>query len=151
MAKHQCPCGNVLSDNSDALPYKARFIADEDVQKPLERMIEAIVGFIGAHEAGPETERIFLIQAEAAAEGLSEADAAIHWDKWHAHKDLRERLFNLLYAYWVPHQRRMFECYECGRILMQSHKGYYFVPYAPETEERGILESPTDHPANWYE
>jgi hypothetical protein len=112
-------------------------------------MIEAIVGFMAAHEGGPEAERAFLIQAEAPAQGISEADAAKSLNASRSLDTLPGRLFHLLYEYWAPHQRRMFECDECGRILMQSNKGYYFVPYAPETVERGILESPTDHHSDW--
>jgi hypothetical protein len=149
MVKHHCPCGNKLSDNTDALPYKARFLADEDVDKPLVRMVDTLIAFMHAHEAGFEAERAFLIRAAATAEGMSEEDAAKGFDTSPSRHDLSKRLLNLLWDYWVPNQRRMFECNECGRILMQSNKGYYFVPYAPETDERGLLESPTDHRSDW--
>jgi len=41
-----------MSDNTDALPYKARFLADEDVDKPLMRMVDTLIAFMHAHEAG---------------------------------------------------------------------------------------------------
>jgi hypothetical protein len=28
--KYRCRCGNLISDNTDNLPYKARFVADQD-------------------------------------------------------------------------------------------------------------------------
>ncbi len=31
--KFRCQCGNVISDNTDFIPYKARLVADEDWEK----------------------------------------------------------------------------------------------------------------------
>ena len=148
MAKLGCPCGNVISDNTDFLPYKARILADEDVQKPLDLITEELVGFIDAHNHGPEAERAFLVKAEARKEDVSEEEAA-RWVDQRASTPfdtLRDRLHNLLWPFWDRYPRVIFECDVCGRLMVERRIGRGFVSYAPEDEDREVLSSRYHHP-----
>ena len=59
MTKIGCPCGNLMPDNTDFLPYKAKFIADEDTQIPVEVLAKSIVALFAAPDR--EGRRAFLI------------------------------------------------------------------------------------------
>jgi hypothetical protein len=132
MAQLRCSCGNVLSDTTDFLPYKARILADEDTQKPLELIAQELAGFIDAHKQGPEAERAFLIRAEARNEDISEEDAATVFDlrAKGPFDTLPARLFTMLWPFWDRYPRVIYECDVCGRLLVQERKGPRFFSYA---------------------
>lgn len=120
--KFRCKCGQVVSDTTDDLPYKAYFLPDEEINYALNNVMEKVAAFIEARERGEQEQYL--------------KEQAIF---------LREpTLKNLLYHHFSPPTfefgRTMYECDECGRMWMKTHwdRGE-LVSYHPESASRGIL------------
>lgn len=131
MSKLRCSCGYVISDSTDHLSYKAYFVADEDLQDVLERTgraVDAVVKFIEARERGEQEQ--CLAEHRLAYAG-------------HSLATIIEELIGLHDPFSISYeQRTMYECEECGRILLEAGpKNYVHLGYVPETNARGILRS----------
>lgn len=56
MSKLRCPCGHVIVDNSDSIPYKARILPDEKEAAFFKRIEEALRALLEVNSA-PARER----------------------------------------------------------------------------------------------
>lgn len=130
-----CPCGNVLTDNTDWLPYKGRFISDLDTEMPID-LVRDMMRLLELPDA--KSRRDFLVSVRARFDGL---DFATGWiGEVSQYADLKEALETLAFAYWHRYDRVMYECEECGRLLLPTNSGRY-VSYLPETKKRGVLKA----------
>jgi hypothetical protein len=113
--KITCPCGSVISDTTDDLPYKAYLRADQDdaeYQGILDRDARAIAR---AHRGEPS--------GGVAQEQL-------------------ERALQELGLSATRLERPIYECQVCGRILVPSRRdARKFVSFLPESSVRGVLMS----------
>ncbi len=130
MSKIKCLCGHIIVDQTDYLPYKAQFFADEDDELAWERFIVICADFVRAREAGKQNEFI----EEKFGEGYP--------------KDLTlEDIINdSLAGMRAVFGHNLYECEHCGRIWIEpaSLKGKNrkrLVSYLPENAERGVLSS----------
>jgi hypothetical protein len=131
MSKLRCACGNIISDITDFLPYKAYFMSDQDMPdrykwEAQEGVADALVKFIEARERG-EQER-FLAGHQVGYPGLS--------------LSLKDIISWLISDPFGVHNRTIYECERWGRIYLQAgldtneHLGY-----VPQTALRGILRA----------
>lgn len=136
MGKLCCPCGNALSDVTDDLPYKAYLRTDQDIEQPLDEMAQTIVGLLAARERGEEGQYLAQVYRKRGyrPEGIDLLVSDME------KRGLAVTVAEILYAWWNQHERTMWECGECGRLLVQRGPGIYeFKPYLPESQVRGIL------------
>lgn len=145
MSKLFCLCGHTIRDQTDCLPYMARILPDEDTEKPIDLFAQAVTGLLDAHAQGPEQVRAFLIRFHV--EHGDSPNAAAHWvDAFiPSNSSLESLVSTLLFPYWTRYQRILYECENCGRVWIQV-EGNHFVPYAPESDRRGVLHSTFHHP-----
>jgi hypothetical protein len=127
MSKLRCQCGHIIVDQTDYLPYKARFVPDEDEDADLQTVAGNILQFMLAREHGEQ--------------------GIIHEQVGDARPDDEDpitTLYMLVAGAIMRSGRRIYECENCGRLWVQKHAEYgknVFACYAPEGEERGVLSS----------
>ena len=126
MSKLRCFCGHVIVDQTDALPYKAIFIADENDEEFSQSTLSAIEKIVIAWKQGK----------------LSELFGEKFAEVYPKDSELRSFLNDVLAVGYSEYSRTIYECEWCGRIWLQSRdRDEEFFPYLPEKEERGILRS----------
>lgn len=110
-----CPCGTVISDTTDALPYKAYLRSDQDefaYQDILVRDARALARSFRDEYSDDVAENMLQIALQEF--GLSAAGL----------------------------ERAIYECPDCGRMLIRSrYDAMKFECYLPESEVRGVLMS----------
>ena len=134
--KFGCTCGHGIVDQTDFLPYKARILADEDTEKPVNQLADALAQYWEAREQGRETE---FIRAFWRSHGFTERGAE-YYAKRLADKPLATVLSELMSPFWSNYDRAIYECEECGRLWVQADRNQY-VSYQPETDTRHILRA----------
>lgn len=147
MTKIGCPCGYLMTDNTDFLPYKAKFIADEDTQIPVEVITKSITELFTAPTRDAMREYMIDFLTRYSGESATMAELAA---KWNDHFDdteyLQRMLEELIFPLWIHfYERRVYECENCGRLLVQLD-GKRQQSYFPEGGERGVLQSLHHHP-----
>jgi hypothetical protein len=126
MSKIVCPCGHIIVDQADNLPYKAAYYADEDYEASFGKYVEMCSGYIKARDE--ERQEAFIIE---------------HFGKDYP-RDLESAVVisDLLAGMRVLFGHTMYECEQCGRLLIFPVVGKNrFVSYTPEGEVRGVLRS----------
>jgi hypothetical protein len=140
MTKYHCPCGNIMPDQTDFLPYKAYIREDENTQKPRELLSELLAEYMEARQQGQEVE--FLRRFELSQAATEEwAEVVV---QQHAKESLSQVLSHLMFSFWNNYDRRIFECEDCGRLLVEVEANR-FVSYLPETDTRHVLWSRHNH------
>lgn len=127
MAKSMCPCGHIVRDQTDALPYKAMFLPDEDQEAVFEAVIDRLEAFMTARETGKQEEFLRTYLGEAYPKEL----------------DTKSILNDLLVAVILA-ARKIYECENCGRVWIQKHAELDHNIYGsclPEGAIRGVLKS----------
>lgn len=120
----RCLCGNIIVDQTDNLPYKGEFFADQDYDAYYGSLIDFLTAFITARESGKEEEFIEEHFTSAYPKNVK----------------LLDIINDTIAASSAAFNHTMYECEVCGRIWMQTiARNNVFVPYFPETEYRGIL------------
>lgn len=137
--KFRCPCGHVIRDQTDSLPYKARFLADEDEEAIFEAAIESLEAFMTARETGKQDE--FL---------------GIHFGETYPKEIEMKSILNDLLSGVSLAARSIYECENCGRIFFEKHpEEARLLSYVPEGESRGALQShrrrPDEEPSYLHE
>lgn len=141
MGKLGCICGHVMYDQTDFLPYKARILADEDTQKPIEILADLLARYVEAREQGRGAE---IIREAIIREGEGEAWAEEQTPQIEK-KPLHEVFFDLIFPFWNRYDRQIFECEQCGRLWVQYESERRFVAYMPESDKRHVLWSRHNH------
>ena len=129
MSKLLCLCGHIIVDQTDFLPFKATFLADQDqgdffrasarkTVQDIQQKMKSLAGYNGELET--------------------------FWES-SSQKELEEVIRDTFAAHYFTLARDMYECEVCGRIWLQSkEQPQIFLPYQPERQERGILRSMRD-------
>jgi len=117
MSKLGCQCGHVISDTTDFIAYKARFLRDED-SEILDLINADICSFMEAYKEGKKAEWI-----------------SNYFGK-NADKNMRNDwvIMNIQSHYEVPHEGVMYQCEKCGRIKIETLLDNYYASFAPEGE-----------------
>jgi hypothetical protein len=118
-----CPCGGVIADNSDCIPYKATFVADRDHDD----MLDEIVRVATSH-----AER--LVASTSGDSPLSSSD--------HLWIDIST-------AIW-KYSRAMYQCTGCGRLAIDDSKNNVYVSYfSPDNPNQTRFFLNSIHGAQW--
>jgi hypothetical protein len=127
MSKLACTCGNIIRDQTDFLPYKARWISDQD-EDDFHHTLATV---------------------------MAEAASALQQGKWQdflnrqftseypRDLDVQNVLSDLLTSVLIRFSRVLYECEECGRLWLQA-EGNQFLPFLPEQPQRGVLKKARD-------
>lgn len=125
--KLRCPCGHVISDTTDYLPYKASLLADQDEEAFWGSLSSGLAGLMAATRSGGREE----------------------WQRHHlnaAPLDLDDESLISDFATSVSlrYMRTVYQCEQCGRLLLEdpANEGRV-VSFAPEDAgiARHVLES----------
>lgn len=122
----RCLCGYIISDQTDDLPYKAEFFADEDYAGSYGGIIRFITEFIQTEQQGERN--AFL--------------AKYFGEKYPQNVAVSSIVSDILASIRVAFGHTVYECENCGRLWIQliPEKDSY-VSYIPEAEARGVLRS----------
>src|SRR6476659_685374 len=93
--KFRCECGTVIRDQTDPLPYKAHFIADQDYNDLIELLETELARVADIVEQGSREDGTARRTRAVAVESA----------KWALHRYLREYAGRVLY-----------QCPHCGRL-----------------------------------
>lgn len=125
--KFRCTCGHIIRDQTNSLPYKARFIPDEDEETDFEHIVDELEAFITVKERGKQEEFLRSYFGETYPQDL----------------DTKSIIFDLLTG-MMRSARLIYECENCGRVFIQKHNEYdknVYGTYLPEEDIRGVLRS----------
>ena len=95
--KISCPCGALISDSADGLSYKARLIADMDYA-------EYWTAIDSAFEALAEAMRSTVTDEKSIRTAVEHAQMQVRYSTGRYHRD-------------------MYQCFTCGRLLIDDIKG----------------------------
>jgi hypothetical protein len=124
MSKLGCICGHTIRDQTDAIPYKASFIRDQDSEAH-SSYIEVVDAFIAALKADKRTQRIK--NHFSAAYPVDLSDASI--------------IADIVSQYDVNFQSTLYQCENCGRVKIQIRNTNRFASFAPEDDDSlGLFE-----------
>lgn len=123
MSKVRCPCGHIIVDQTDNLPYKGKYFADGDYAASFGRHITFCAEYVQAREEGRQAEFLTHTLGETYPTALNGA------------RVIGDDVAGL----WAVFGHRMYECEQCGRLLIQPILGRnQLISYLPETETRGF-------------
>ena len=123
MSKFQCYCGNIIRDQTDNLPYKAEYFADEDYEAHDGELVTFLIHLVEATEKGE--------QAAFRREFPNPEDL-----------DISDFIGDNIIGFQAKFGRFLYECEECGRLWVQyDRRRNRYTSYLPETEIRGVLRS----------
>lgn len=120
--KVQCKCGNVITDNTDNLNYKAEFTKDQDIEKRLEAF-DVMSDFIDAINNNKRDE--WIISFYRSNELVTLNNSAI--------------LCDIFLKY--DHTHSFYQCNVCGRLLVPSANHEYSFFYPEDNNNKNILSS----------
>jgi hypothetical protein len=99
-----CECGNIIYDNSDAISYKARFIAGQDSFDLRDKIREQIIKLVAS--------------IECATSNKMDVDVLVE----DAMTDVSETIFD--------YSRTIYQCSGCGRLFIDDNQfhTHVFIP-----------------------
>ena len=126
MAKIRCKCGYIIVDQTDKLPYKGYILPDTEIDKISTALINTIDSLDEANKLGKRLE----------------------WIKNNFHlppypTDLKDSsmIYDKITSELVDKTQDIFECNNCGRILIQIGQTNEFKTFCPDTNDtKGILK-----------
>ena len=116
MSKLGCPCGHVIVDQADALPFKAAIVRDQDAEALWMETTELLATFVAAVRDGN--------RAAWLAEHLS--------PEYPQDVDDAGVISDLLAGFQVRYSTVAYECEVCGRLLIRRAEALSFVPFSPD-------------------
>jgi hypothetical protein len=117
--KFRCLCDTVIYDQTDFLPWKATYIADEDKQAMMEELDAAMDMYLQAR-ADPNMHERWHRQVYPVDAGFRDAPRVL--------------LTSVLWDIVGTYERRFYQCETCGRLwLWDGTQLTAFKPEAPET------------------
>ena len=119
MSKLRCNCNHVISDTTDNLPYKADLIPDQSFYVAFDRIEEVIDSLI---EATKRNERNVWIENQ--------------FGKQYP-KDLTDTqmICDIFTSRVTDLGKTIYQCENCGRILIQKGHTDRFISFAPENSD----------------
>lgn len=120
MGKIGCKCGNTIVDQADNLSYKADIIPDSGQEDIFDRLYELIDAFVEAVKSGKKEEWMRINGLMPPYPQDLSASSMIN---------------DLFYNHYLDKTKEIFQCENCGRILIQKGKSHQYVSFKPETED----------------
>jgi hypothetical protein len=118
MSKLGCICGHVIRDQTDSIPYKARFIRDQDDEAHSD-YIEIVNTFIEAIKVNKRTQWITNYFSATYPTTLSDASV----------------IADIISGYDLNFQSILYQCENCGRVKIQVQDKNLFSSFAPEDND----------------
>lgn len=133
--KFECDCGRIIPDQTDFLPNKASFFADQDDER---------VWTTAWTELGQ--------LVTAARKNRTGAWAAAHLGDVPGDVDDEALVWQYLSRLRGRYQRQIYECWGCGRLHVERTSGGELVPFQPNSGQvehvlRSSFGSPLDERA----
>lgn len=128
MSKLRCPCGHIIPDVTDFLPYKGYIIPDKNLEEISSAMTDAIDEL---QEIKTEHEHVNWIRS--------------HFGKGHP-EDLKASsvIHDIVLGPVSRSMRHIYQCENCSRILIQEGKTNQFRSFSPDEPGSGnLLDSTT--------
>jgi hypothetical protein len=122
MSKIACTCGNIISDNSDNLGYKAHFIRNQDLNAADQQTLD-ISAFIDSIKNGTRNQWIDSYFDSTTHKLLSD----------------KEIVFFITINYMLKYNSDMFLCDECGRVIIQKGMENKYIGFTPEDNQWPFL------------
>lgn len=114
MAKLGCVCGHVIRDQTDNIPYKARFLRDQDYEA-FYTYADDIAAFIEAIKANQRA--LWIKRYFSASYPTDIPDAHVVND--------------IITNYEIKFEGDLYQCENCGRVKIQQDKNL-FASFVPE-------------------
>ncbi len=126
MSKLGCPCGNIIRDNTDYLPYKGHAFTDIEFFPLFEVISKEIAGFI-----------------QARVEGRERQWCANYFKNDSPFTDDDEGLVHTVLARHLIHGSfQVYQCARCGRILVQRLDNFNeYDAFTPDERPHGNVFS----------
>ena len=117
MSKLACPCGEIIPDNTDNLPYKGHLFADTGFFALFESISRDIASFMAARLSG--TERQWLGDYFGNDSPMSDEDLA----------------HTIIARYLIHAPMSVYQCQKCGRVHIQHRdRSMWFERFTPEAK-----------------
>lgn len=121
--KFKCFCGNIIRDQTDNLPHKAEYFADEDYEANYGELVTFLAHLVEATENGEQA---------AFRETYPNPKEL----------DIADFISDNIAGFRARFGHHQYECEQCGRLWLQyDPRNNLYASYAPETEIRGVLRS----------
>jgi hypothetical protein len=117
MSKLGCVCGHVIRDQTDFIPYKARFVRDQDDEN-YHAYVDDVAAFIEAVKGNSRAQWIRRYFSDSYPIDIPNS---------HIVNDIITR-------YEVKFEGTLYQCENCGRIKIQVQDKNLFASFAPEGE-----------------
>ncbi len=128
MGKLLCKCGHLIIDQTDALPFKANYVRDQDVEDRY-KQFEDVKSFLSAIKKG---EKVFWIQNFYGKDYPTDIDDA-----------------SIIHDLLLRDECKIFECSSCGRLLVQQWGANSYFSFYPEDEKsKGLFSKNIENNAN---
>jgi len=117
MSKLGCICGHTITDQTDAIPYKGHIIRDV-IEEPF---LEKLYGIIDS-----------LIDAIKNDQREKWVKDNFH-DSYPLHLKNSDMVHDLFIGYYLDQTRDIYQCENCGRILIQVGTSQNYATFKPES------------------
>jgi len=125
MSKLGCTCGHIITDQTNDIPYKAKFIRDQDFEGYTEKYSDDIASFIDAVKEGTRDEWIKQYFTETYPTNLSNSSI----------------VFDIISSQTRIFDGDLYQCENCGRIKVQVQDKNLFASFLPEDDRyKAIFE-----------
>ena len=124
MSKIACECGHIIVDQTDFLNYKGDIIPDVVQPSLFEKLSAIIDSLMNAIENGQREKWI--------NENFG--------DPYPRDLQYRSMVYDLFLRYYTNHIKNIYQCENCGRILIQIGQSHQYSSFKPESDDwRNIL------------
>ena len=120
MGKIGCKCGNTVVDQADNLNYKGRIIPDSSYEDIFDSLYDLIDSYVEAVQAGKKQDWMEVNGLRPPYPQDSRASSLINY---------------IFFDHYQEKTKEIFQCEECGRILIQNGKSKTYLSFKPETDD----------------
>jgi hypothetical protein len=118
MSKLGCVCGHTITDQTDNIPYKAKFIRDQDFDEYSDKYTEDVASFIDAVKEGKRDEWIKMYFSETYPMNINNSSV----------------VFDIVSVQRSRFEGELFQCETCGRVKIQVRDENLFASFTPEDD-----------------
>jgi hypothetical protein len=118
MAKLGCICGHTIRDQTDSIPYKASLLRDVDHNPFFDWIIEETQSFVEAAQRGATD--TWLLE-----KGYGQRYVSLNLSHGHI-------LHDHIHSKFVEYKRDLFQCTNCGRVLIETSEPNKFAGFSPD-------------------
>ena len=118
MSKLGCVCGHIITDQSDNISYKAKFIRDQDVEEYSDKYTDDIASFIEAIKNNRRDEWVRNYFPEPYPTNINNASI----------------VFDIVSSQTSGFESDLYQCENCGRIKIQVQDKNLYASFLPEDD-----------------